>query len=52
MLLGMVLLSRCLMTPRHYDEVNFFANSPFIFFIMDQNNELIFFGRVQNLTEN
>jgi len=52
MLLGMTMLTRCLMTPRAYDEVEFFANCPYIFFIMGQNNELLFFGRVQNLSEN
>lgn len=52
MLLGMVMLTRRLMIPRNYDEVDFFANSPFVFFIMGQNNELLFFGRVQNVTEN
>lgn len=35
-----------------YNIVEFFANSPFVFFIMGQNQELLFFGRVQNLTEN
>ncbi|XP_060838645.1 serpin B4-like isoform X4 [Rhopalosiphum padi] len=49
---GMTILTRCLMTPRAYDEVDFFANCPYIFFIMGQNNELLFFGRVQNLSEN
>lgn len=52
MLLGMTMLTRCLMTPRAYDEVEFFANCPYIFYIMGQNNELLFFGRVQNLSEN
>lgn len=52
LLLGMTMLSRSLMIPQVYDEVDFFANCPFIFFIMGQNNELLFFGRVQNLVEN
>jgi len=52
MLLGMNILTRCLMIPRNNDAVNFFANSPFVFFIMGQNNELIFAGRLQNLNEN
>lgn len=52
MLLGMTMLTRCLIIPQVYDEVDFFANCPFIFFIVGKNNELLFFGKIQDLVEN
>lgn len=52
MLLGMVFLTRSMIIPRVYDEIEFFANSPFIFSILNETKELLFFGRVQNLPEN
>ncbi|XP_025406322.1 serpin B4-like isoform X2 [Sipha flava] len=49
---GMTMLTRCLMIPQDYDKVDFFANCPFIFFIVGKNNELLFFGRILNVVEN
>lgn len=51
MLLGMALLTRCLKISNDYEEVDFFAVHPFIFLIMGVNGELIFFGRLQHLSE-